>query len=242
MLAFSPVFEDADLADRAAGRTGPPARHRAATDAVPPHDAIASMARSGGGGGLRQRQRRLARTPSAGDGPFETHEKVLAAVAYRNVLPLASARSGTMVGDQIPTPDRPPCGGAGDRLTRRGRRRARHRGPGRQAGAADVKARGPLAAEDGSPPPVMRGLAQAHDVLRVGRGGVGRGPHHRTWLMIHDAGRWASGPSMSGPGCRRASSPPSAPRWTPITPWNSMAARGTSNASRNTCCSASSPA
>ena len=42
-------------------------------------------------------------------------------------------------------------------------------------------------------------------------------PHHRTWLMVHDAGDWACRPSTSALACRRGCCRRSAPRSTPTT-------------------------
>ena len=126
---------------------------------------------------------------------FETHEKVLAAVAYRNVLPLSVAEKlVTLVGDQLrdhlithhavaAEVALTIAVGAAERATvdlvdQAGR-------------VADVKGfAGHLAAEGRlTASLLLRAIAQGHmTFFEWGVAELAGVPHHRTWLMIHDAG------------------------------------------------------
>jgi uncharacterized protein (DUF2336 family) len=199
MLSFSPVFEDSDLARIV--RLGGPVRQlaiarrpmlsRTVTDAIAEHGGEraveAACANDNADFAEGALQQVIAR--------FETHEKVLAAVAYRNVLPLSvSEKLVTLVGDQVrdhliahhaiaPEIALGIAAGAAERATvdlvdQAGR-------------AADVRAFvGHLAAEGRlTASLLLRGLAQGHMTLfEWGVAELAGVPHHRTWLMIHDAG------------------------------------------------------
>lgn len=126
---------------------------------------------------------------------FEQHEKVLAAIAFRNVLPLSvSEKLITLVSDQLrdhliihhkvsPQLALTVAAGAAERATvdlveEAGR-------------AADIKAFCAHLADDGrlSASLLLRGLAHGHmTFFEWGVAELAQVPHHRTWLMIHDAG------------------------------------------------------
>jgi uncharacterized protein (DUF2336 family) len=126
---------------------------------------------------------------------FEKHEKVLAAVAYRNVLPLSvSEKLVTLVGDQVrdhliahhAVAAETALGiavGAAERATvdlvdQAGR-------------AADVRGfvSHLMAEKRLSASLLLRALAQGHmTFFEWGVAELAGVPHHRTWLMIHDAG------------------------------------------------------
>ena len=181
---------------------------------------------------------------------FESHEKVLAAVAYRNVLPLSvSEKLLTLVGDQLrdhlitrhavgPDTALTIAVGAAERATvdlvdQAGR-------------AADVKDFvGHLAAEGRlTASLLLRSLAQGHmTFFEWGVAELAGVPHHRTWLMIHDAGplglraiyERAGLPARLFPAFRAA-----------VDTFHSMefdlaSASRTWSGSRSTCCSGSSP-
>jgi uncharacterized protein (DUF2336 family) len=199
MLSFSPVFEDADLARIV--RLGGPVRQLAiarrpmlsstVTDALAEHGGERAVAEACANDNADFAEGALQQVIAR----FETHEKVLAAVAYRNVLPLSvSEKLLTLVSDQVrdhlvahhaiaPEIALGIAAGAAERATvdlvdEAGR-------------AADVRAFvGHLAAEGRlSASLLLRGLAQGHmTFFEWGVAELAGVPHHRTWLMIHDAG------------------------------------------------------
>ena len=199
VLSFSPVFTDSDLVDIV--RLGGPVRQlaiarrprlaRPVTDAIAEHGGeravVAACANDNADFAESALQQVMAR--------FETHERVLAAIAYRSVLPLAvSEKLVTLVGDQLrdhliahhavsPRLALTIASGTAERATmdlvdQAGR-------------AADVKgfcihlvAEGRLTASL-----LLRALAQGHmTFFEWGLSELAQVPHHRTWLMIHDAG------------------------------------------------------
>ena len=199
MLSFSPVFEDADLARIV--RLGGPVRQlaiarrpmlsRTVTDALAEHGGERAVAAACANDNADFAEDALQQVIAR----FEAHEKVLAAVAYRNVLPLSvTEKLINLVGDQVRdhlianhavTPEIAlgVATGAAERATidlvdQAGR-------------AADVKGFvGHLAAEGRLTASVLlRGLAQGHmTFFEWGVAELAGVPHHRTWLMIHDAG------------------------------------------------------
>ena len=199
MLNFSPVFTDADLADIV--RLGGPVRQLAIAKRPTLSRKVADVLAEHGG-------ERALSTACANDnadfsegglqtviGRFESSERVLAAVAYRAVLPLSvSERLVSLVSDQVRahlishhavTPDvaLEIAVGAAERATvdlidEAGR-------------AADIRAfvahlnQGKRLTAS----VLLRGLAHGHmTFFEWGVAELAGVPHHRTWLMIHDAG------------------------------------------------------
>jgi uncharacterized protein (DUF2336 family) len=199
MLNCSPAFLDSDLVEIV--RLGGPVRQlaiarrpmlsRTVTEAIAEHGAeravIAACANDNADFAEGALQQVMAR--------FEKHEKVLAAIAYRDVLPLSvSEKLVTLVGDQIrdhliahhavaPEVALQIAVGAAERATvdlveQAGR-------------AADVRGFvGHLAASKRlTASLLLRALAGGHmTVFEWGVAELAGVPHHRTWLMIHDAG------------------------------------------------------
>jgi uncharacterized protein (DUF2336 family) len=214
VISFSPVFTDADLAEIV--RVGGPLRQMAVAKRPKLSARITSMLVEEGG-------EDVVATACANDNArfsevtlqkaldrFAKSEQVLQAVAYRSALPLAvSERLIDMVGDQLRdhilsnhalSPERTLelIVGAKERATidlvdQAGR-------------AADPKAF--VAHLNGvgrlSPSLLLRALAHGHmtffEWAVAELAGV---PHHRTWLMIHDAG-----PLGLKAICERAGLPP----------------------------------
>ena len=199
MLNFSPVFTDADLIDIV--RLGGPVRQlaiarrptlsRNVTDALAEHGSERALAAACANDNADFAEGALQKVI----GRFETSERVLAAVAYRAVLPLSvSERLVSLVSEQIRshllthhalTPDvaLQIAVGATERATvdlidQAGR-------------AADIRAfvvhlhqSKRLTASV-----LLRGLAHGHmTFFEWGVAELAGVPHHRTWLMIHDAG------------------------------------------------------
>ena len=199
MLSFSPVFEDAR--PRRIVRLGGPARQlaiarrpmlsRTVTEAIAEHGQERAVAAACANDNADFAEGALQQVMAR----FETHEKVLAAVAYRNVLPLSvSEKLVTLVSDQVrdhlishhamaPETALSIAVGAAERATvdlvdQAGR-------------AADVKGFVSHLAAEGrlSASLLLRGLAQGHmTFFEWGVAELAGVPHHRTWLMIHDAG------------------------------------------------------
>ena len=247
MLHYSPVFTDDDLAEIV--RRGGPVRQlaiaqrpmlarkvtAALSDRGSERAVAAACANDNADFAEESLQRVIAR--------FDTSERVLSAIAYRRVLPLSvSERLISLVSEQVrlhltnhhtmaPEIALQIAMGTAERATvdlvdQAGR-------------AADIRA---FVAHLNhgkrlSASLLLRGLAHGHmTFFEWGVAELAGVPHHRTWLMIHDAGPLGL-PARRWRGCSRRS----APRWTPSIPWNSMAASATSSASRNACCSGSSP-
>lgn len=199
MLNCSPVFLDSDLVEIV--RLGGPVRQlaiarrpmlsRTVTDAIAEHGGdravAAACANDNADFAEGALQQVLAR--------FEKHEKVLAAVAYRGVLPLSvSEKLITMVSDQV-RDHLIACHGVGAEAALGLAVGAAERATVDlvdQAGRA-VDVRGfvsHLAVEQRlTASLLLRALAQGHmtffEWAVAELAGV---PHHRTWLMIHDAG------------------------------------------------------
>jgi uncharacterized protein (DUF2336 family) len=199
MLNCSPVFLDSDLIEIV--RLGGPVRQlaiarrpmlsRNVTDALAKHGGERAVAAACANDNADFAEGALQQVIAR----FEKHEKVLSAVAYRNILPLSvSEKLITLVGDEVrdhliahhALPPQAALGiamGAAERATvdlvdQAGR-------------AADVKGFvGHLAAEGRlSASLLLRGLAQGHmTFFEWGVAELAGVPHHRTWLMIHDAG------------------------------------------------------
>ncbi|MBS0361980.1 MAG: DUF2336 domain-containing protein [Proteobacteria bacterium] len=199
MLNWSPVFTDADLVDIV--RLGGPVRQLAiarrprlsttVTDAIAEHGGeravTAACANDNADFAEGALQQVMAR--------FESHEKVLAAVAYRNALPLSVAEKlVTLVSDQLrdhlishhnisPQLALTVASGAAERaitdlVDEAGR-------------TADVKAFCAHLADEQrlTASLLLRALAQGQmTFFEWGVAELAQVPHHRTWLMIHDAG------------------------------------------------------
>jgi uncharacterized protein (DUF2336 family) len=199
ILSFSPVFTDADLTEIV--RLGGPVRQVAiakrpnlsttVTDAIVEHGVERAVEVACGNDRAQFAERTLDKVIER----FEASERVLAAVAYRNALPVAIAEKLVdMVSDQVrdhlvtnhalsPELALQIALGAKERATldlvdQAGR-------------AADMKAfvshlnkHERLTASL-----LLRGLAHGHmTFFEWGIAELAGVPHHRTWLMIHDAG------------------------------------------------------
>jgi len=199
VLSFSPVFTDDDLAEIV--RLGGPVRQVAiAKRPQVSEKVVAAIVEHGGetavetvcandNAAMSERLLQQAITR------FEKSEQVLAAVAYRNALPLSvTERLIDMVGDQIrehllehhalsPETALQIAIGAKERATidlvdQAGR-------------AADPKAFAAHLnkAQRLTPSLLLRALAHGHmSFFECGIAELAGLPHHRTWLMIHDAG------------------------------------------------------
>jgi uncharacterized protein (DUF2336 family) len=199
MLAFSPAFTDDDLADIV--RLGGPVRQlavakrptlsRVVTDSLAEHGGERAVAAACANPGADFAPSALGRVIDR----FAASEQVLGAVAYRAVLPLSiTERLVSMVGDQVRThliahhaisavQALEIATGAAERVTvdlvdQAGR-------------TADVKAFvGHLHTQRRlTASLLLRGLAHGHmTFFEWGVAELAGIPHHRTWLMIHDAG------------------------------------------------------
>jgi uncharacterized protein (DUF2336 family) len=199
MIGFSPVFTDGDLADIV--RLGGPVRQLAiarrpmlsqqVTDAIAEHggdrSVIAACANDNADFSEGALQKVVAR--------FEAAERVLAAVAYRNVLPLSvSEKLITLVSDQVrehlithhalaPETALQVAMDSAERATVDLVDQA----------ARTVDMRGFVAQlrldKRLSPSLLLRALVQGQMAFfEWGVADLAGVPHHRTWLMIHDAG------------------------------------------------------
>ncbi len=199
MLAFSPAFTDEDLAEVV--RLGGPVRQlaiakrpelsRKVTGALAEHGSERAVAAACANEGADFAEDALQRAMSR----FVESEKVLAAIAYRSTLPLSvTERLITLVSDQVrdhlvsvhavsPEAALEVAIGAAERATvdlvdEAGR-------------AADVKAFVSHLHETQrlTPSLLLRALAHGHmTFFEWGVAELAGVPHHRTWLMIHDAG------------------------------------------------------
>ena len=199
MLNCSPVFLDSDLAEIV--RLGGPVRQlaiarrpmlsRTVTGAIAEHGGERAVAAACANDNADFAEGALQQVMAR----FEQHEKVLAAVAYRAVLPLSvTEKLIGLVGDQVrdhliahhslaPETALGIATGAAERATvdlvdQAGR-------------AADMRGFvSHLAASKGlTASLLLRALAQGHmTFFEWGVAELAGVPHHRTWLMIHDAG------------------------------------------------------
>lgn len=199
MLNFSPVFTDADLIDIV--RLGGPVRQlaiarrptlsRKVTDALADHGNERALAAACANDNADFEEAGLQKVI----GRFETSERVLAAVAYRAVLPLSvSERLVSLVSDQVRahlvshhalTPE------VALQIAVSATERATVDLIDQAGRAADIRAfvvhlnqSKRLTASV-----LLRGLAHGHmTFFEWGVAELAGVPHHRTWLMIHDAG------------------------------------------------------
>jgi uncharacterized protein (DUF2336 family) len=199
VLNFSPVFTDEDLSEIV--RLGGPVRQVAiakrpqlsekVTSAIVEHGAELAVETACANDNAAFSERVLQKALDR----FEKSERVLAAVAYRNVLPLAvTERLIDMVSEQVrdhllnhhalsPEVALQIAVGTKERATvdlvdQAGR-------------AADPKAFAAHLNKAGrlTPSLLLRTLAHGHmTFLECGLAELAGVPHHRTWLMIHDAG------------------------------------------------------
>jgi uncharacterized protein (DUF2336 family) len=199
MLSFSPAFTDRDLAEIV--RLGGPVRQlavarrpslsRAVTDVIADHGQERAVAAACANPGADFAESSLGRIVTR----FEQSEKVLSAVAYRRVLPLSvTEKLITLVSDQVrdhlvanhavsPQAALEVAVGAAERATvdlvdQAGR-------------AADVKSfvAHLHATQRLTASLLLRALAQGHmTFFEWSVAELAGVPHHRTWLMIHDAG------------------------------------------------------
>jgi uncharacterized protein (DUF2336 family) len=199
MLNCSPVFTDEDLAEIV--RLGGPVRQlaiarrpmlsRTVTDAVAEHGGQRAVAAACANDNADVAEAALQHVLVR----FEKHEKVLAAVAYRNVLPLSvSEKLIALVGDQVrdhliahhavaAETALTIAVGAAERATvdlvdQAGR-------------TADVRGfvTHLVASQRLTASLLLRALANGHmTFFEWGVAELAGVPHHRTWLMIHDAG------------------------------------------------------
>jgi uncharacterized protein (DUF2336 family) len=199
LLNFSPAFTDADLAEIV--RLGGPVRQvaiakrpelsRTVTDSLAEHGGERAVAAACANPGADFAESGLQRVIDR----FEASERVLAAVAYRNVLPLSiTERLITLVTDRVrdhlvthhavaPATALEIVTGAAEQATvdvvdQAGR-------------TADV--RGLVSHLNGekrlTASLLLRALAHGHmTFFEWGVAELAGVPHHRTWLMIHDAG------------------------------------------------------
>jgi uncharacterized protein (DUF2336 family) len=199
LLAYSPAFTDADLAEivrlggpvRQAAVAKRPELSRTVTDSLAEHGGERALAAACANPGADFSEPGLQRIVDR----FEASERVLAAVAYRNVLPLSiTERLITLVSDKV-----------------REHLIAHHAVTAETAleivtGAAE-RATIDLVDEAGKTADVrglvvhlnaekrltasllLRALASGHmTFFEWGVAELAGVPHHRTWLMIHDAG------------------------------------------------------
>ncbi|MGZ6050415.1 MAG: DUF2336 domain-containing protein, partial [Phenylobacterium sp.] len=199
VLSFSPAFTDDDLARIV--RLGGPVRQlaiarrpmlaRTVTDAIAEHGSERAVAAACANDNADFAESALQQVITR----FEAHEQVLSAVAYRNVLPLSvSERLISLVSDQLrdhlvahhsvtPAMALEIAVGSAERATidlvdQAGR-------------TADVKAFviHLMATGKLTPSLLLRALANGHmTFFEWGVAELAGVPHHRTWLMIHDAG------------------------------------------------------
>lgn len=199
MLAFSPVFSDDDLAEIV--RLGGPVRQvavakrpelsRTVTDSLAEHGGERAVATACANPGADFTDQSLSRVVDR----FEASERVLSAVAYRAVLPPAlTERLISLVSDQVRehlvAKHEVSAQAALDIATGGAERATLDLVD--QAGRSDdvkglvthLRAAGRL-----TPSLLLRALAHGHmTFFEWGVAELSGVPHHRTWLMIHDAG------------------------------------------------------
>ena len=199
LLGFSPVFTDDDLAEIV--RLGGPVRQLAiakrpvlsakVTGAIVEHGAEGAVQAVCANDNATFSETTLQKALDR----FARSEQVLAAVAYRNALPMAvTERLIDMVGDQIrdhllnhhaltPETALQIAVGAKERATIDLVDQAGRAGD-PKAFAAHLRKADRLTASL-----LLRALAHGHmTFLECGLAELAGVPHHRTWLMIHDAG------------------------------------------------------
>jgi uncharacterized protein (DUF2336 family) len=199
VLSFSPAFTDDDLADIV--RLGGPVRQVAIARRPALSERVAGVIAEQGceqaveavcvndNANLSERSLQIALDR------FAKSEQVLAAIAYRGVLPMAvSERLIDMVGESLRdhiisrhqiSPE------TALQIAMDAKERATIDLVDQAGRAADLKAFAAhlAAAERLTPSLLLRALAQGHiGFFEHGVAELAGVPHHRTWLMIHDAG------------------------------------------------------
>jgi len=199
MLNFSPVFSDEDLAEIV--RLGGPVRQVAiakrpqlsetVTGAIVEHGVEKAVQTACANDNARFSERMLARAMDR----FETSEAVLTAMAYRRTLPMAiSERLIDMVGDQVRDHllnNHPLSPQVALEIAMGAKERATLDLVDQAGKAGDVKGFATHMHERGrlNASLLLRALAHGHMAFFEHGVAVLAGvPHHRTWLMIHDAG------------------------------------------------------
>lgn len=199
LLSFSPAFTDDDLAEivrlggpvRQAAIARRPTLSRTVTETLADYGAERAVAAACANPGADFAEGALARIIDR----FEASERVLAAVAYRNALPLSiSERLITLVSGQVRehlVSHQALSAEAALEIATGAAERATMDIVDQAGRTADVKglvahlqAEGRLTASL-----LLRALAHGHmTFFEWGVAELAGVPHHRTWLMIHDAG------------------------------------------------------
>ncbi|NBB16241.1 DUF2336 domain-containing protein [Caulobacter sp. SLTY] len=199
LLNFSPAFTDDDLSEIV--RLGGPVRQLAiakrpelsekVTASIVEHGVEAAVETAAANDNATFSERTLTRALQR----FEKSEKVLAAVAYRNVLPPAvTEKLISLVSDQLREhllshhPIRPDLA---MQIAIGTRERAIIDLVDQTGRTADPKAFAMHLNRAGrlTPSLLLRALVQGHmSFFECGVAELAGVPHHRTWLMIHDAG------------------------------------------------------
>jgi uncharacterized protein (DUF2336 family) len=199
VISFSPVFSDADLAEIV--RLGGPVRQLAVAKRPRLSGKVAALLVEQGGeevvaavcanDNARMSEAALQRALER----FAKSETVLTAVAYRSALPLSvTERLIDMVGDQLRDhilATHPLSAERTLELILGAKERATIDLVDQAGRAADAKAFAAHLASVGrlSPSLLLRALAHGHmTFFEWGVAELAGVPHHRTWLMIHDAG------------------------------------------------------
>jgi uncharacterized protein (DUF2336 family) len=200
MLAFSPAFTDDDLSEIV--RLGGPVRQvaiakrpelsRTVTDSIAEHGGERAVAAACANPGADFAEASLQRVVDR----FEVSERVLAAVAYRNALPLSvTERLITLVGDQVREhliAHQAVDAHAALEIAMGAAEKATVDIVDQAGQTADVKG---LVTHLNSQKRLsasllLRALAHGHmTFFEWGVAELAGIPHHRTWLMIHDAGQ-----------------------------------------------------
>jgi len=199
MLAFSPSFTDEDLAEIV--RLGGPVRQvaiakrpelsRTVTDSLAEHGGERAVATAAANPKADFAESALRRVVDR----FETSERVLAAVAYRQALPLSiTERLITLVSDQVRdhlVSHHAVTAEAAVEIVTGAAERATVDLVDQAGKTADVKGLVTHLHHERrlSASLLLRALAHGHmTFFEWGVAELAGVPHHRTWLMIHDAG------------------------------------------------------
>ena len=199
ILNFSPAFTDADLAQIV--QLGGPVRQLAiarrpvlsqtVTDAIAEHGCERAVTAACANDNADFAETALEKVIKR----FETHEAVLAAIAYRSVLPMAvTEKLVNLVGDKLRDhlmAHHEVSAELAIEIATASTERATVDLVVQVARTSDVKAfvTHLTAANRLTPSLLLRALAHGHiGFFEWGVAELSGVPHHRTWLMIHDAG------------------------------------------------------